>query len=217
MSPTLSRKALLMITISRWIYRFILKEESMAFGYIRKHPRRIFLMSLDAILSVALVFAGFSYASATSHDERSLALLRVGAMAMPSSQLASHIRSEGGTAYWLGDKSGFDIATYESSEQSRSISYVEKGSDPSELDIPEISITTYRGSIDMSRNRQFGTWLETSTTVTASGLIVEYDLNSMTGQIVAMKGTSNVVYIRYSTIQSLDTLMQNAAALRLVA
>lgn len=210
-------KAMNMMALIRFIYDFILKEESMAFGYIRKHPRRILLMSLDAILSVSLVYAGFSYASASSHDETSLALLRVGAAAMPSSQLASHIRSEGGTAYWLGDKSGFDIATHENSEQSRSISYVEKGSDPSEVDVPEISIITYRGSIDVSRIRQFGTWLESSTTVTASGLIVEYDLNSMMGEIVAINGTSNVVYIRYSTIQTLQTLMQNAVALRLVA
>jgi hypothetical protein len=206
-----------MVSLIRFVYEFLLKKESTAVRYVRKHPRRIGLMSLDAILSFALVYAGFSYASASSHNETSLALLRVGAAAMPSSQIASHIRSEGGTAYWLGGKSGFNIATYENSEQSRSIAYVEKGSDPSELDIPEISITTYRGSIDMSRIRQFGTWLESSTTVTASGLIVEYDLNSMMGEIIAMKGTSNVVYIRYSTIQSLQTLMQNAVALRLIA
>lgn len=205
------------MSLIRLIYDFILKEESMAFGYIRKHPRRIFLMSLDAILSVSLVHAGFSYASVSSNTESSLALLRAGAVTMPSSQLASHIRSEGGTAYWLGDKSGFNIATHESSEQSRSISYVEKVSDPGELDIPKISITTYRGSIDMSRIRQFGTWLKSSTNVTASGLIVEYDLNSMMGEIVVINGTSDVVYIRYSTIQSLETLMQNAVALKLVA
>lgn len=201
----------------RMIYDLLRREGWAAFDYIKGHPRRMWIIGVDAILSTVLVCVGFSIASASSNTESSLALLRAGAVAMPSSQLASHIRSEGGTAYWLGDKSGFDIATYESSEQSRSISYVEKGSDPSELDIPEISITTYRGSIDMSRIRQFGTWLETSTTVTPRGLIVEYDLNSMMGQIVAMKGTSNVVYIRYSTIQSLDTLMQNAVALRLVA
>lgn len=49
-----------MITLVRLIYGFLVEEESKALKYIRKHPRRISLMSLDAILAITLVTAGFS-------------------------------------------------------------------------------------------------------------------------------------------------------------
>jgi len=206
-----------MIALVRLIYDFLLKEESMAFGYIRKHPRRIYLMSLDAIFSITLVFAGFAYASASSRNDTSLALMRAGAIAMPSSEFVDYIHSQGGRAYWLGDISGFDITSNESIDDSRSISYVRKGSDPHDVDRPMITVVTLRRSMNINGIRQFGTWSEPSTTVTASGLIVEYDLNSMMGEVVSITGSSNIISIHYPTAQTLQVLLTNAAALRLVA
>ncbi|MDP1721044.1 MAG: hypothetical protein Q8L08_08640 [Candidatus Nanopelagicaceae bacterium] len=206
-----------MIRHIRLIYDFLLKEESRAFKYIRKHPRRIGMLSLDAILSVALVSAGFLYASASSRNETSLALMRVGAVALPSSEFVEHIRFDGGRAYWLGDISGFDIVHDDSIDERRSISYVKKGSDPQDLGRPQITVVTYRTSMNVNGVREFGTWSEPFTTVAASGLIVGYDLNSMMGEIISINGTSDTVYIHYPTAQTLLTLMRNAGSLKLVA
>jgi len=128
-----SIKVLFMISLIRSIYDFLLKKESTAVRYIRKHPRRIGMLSLDAILSIALVSAGFSYASASSKNETSLALMRVGAVALSSSEFVEHIRLDRGGAYWLGDISGFDIVHDDSIDERRSISYVKKGSGPNLL------------------------------------------------------------------------------------
>ncbi|MBI3428597.1 MAG: hypothetical protein HY050_00765 [Actinobacteria bacterium] len=205
-----------MMALVRLIYDFFRKEELRAFDYIRKHPRAKWIIGLDAILSISLVFSGFTYASQSSKNEMSAELKRVGAVAMSPTEFVNHVRREGNREYWLGEIPGFDIAAHVDLAGVSSLSYVKRGSDPHDLDRPKITVVTYTGSINRTGIHQFGTWLEPTTSVTASGLVVKYDLSVMMDQIVAINGTTNIVSIHYPTAQTLQTFMENAAALRLV-
>ena len=214
--PNLLPKVTLMLALTRLVYGFLRKEELMAFDYLRKHPRVRWIIALDAVLSITLVFSGFAYASQSTKSGMSVELKRIGAVAMSSSEFVKNVRKEGGREYWFGDMTGLDIMAYKGQDGVHSVSYVKRGSNPSDLSRPKITILTYNQLIDETRIQSFGTWLLPTKSVTASGLIVQYDLSSMTDQIVAINGTSNIVSIHYPAVQSLETLMENAVALRLV-
>lgn len=205
------------MALIRFIYDFLRKEELMAFDYIRKHPRAKWLIGLDAILTVSIVFAGYSFASESSKSSTMKELISIGAVAMRPSEFVDHVRVQGGREFWLGEIPGFDIAADDSKDDMRTVSYVESGSDSHDLGRPKITVVTYRSSIDASGIHQFGTWSDPTSFVTSSGLIIEYDKSAMTEQKVSFYGTYNVVSIIYSKAQNLQTFINNAGALRLVS
>lgn len=205
-----------MMAVIRYIYDFLRKEELSVFDYIRKHPRRNWLIALDALLTVSIVFGGVAYASQTSKNATSVELMRVGAMPMTTSEFLEHMHADGGREYWLGDMEGFGISSDERQKRVRFLSYVRNGSDPTDLRGHEITIVTYRSSIDVDGSRQFSPGVEPSISVTASGRVVQYDKTSMMSEVVSMTGSSSKVSIHYQEAQSLETLMTNAMGLRIV-
>ena len=205
-----------MMAMVRFVYDFLRKEELMAFDYIRKHPRAKWLIFLDAIVTLSLVFGGFAYASQSSRSDTSAALMRVGAVAMTSSQFIDHVRTGGGKVYWLGDISGSGISSNESQRNIVSVTYAKTGSNSGNLGRHEITIVTHRNSNEIKGEVQSGTSLQPDSSVTASGLVVAYNKNSMMDEVVSMNGTFNVVSIHYPAAQTFETLMGNAMALRLV-
>lgn len=207
-------KATQMMAVIRFIYDFLRKEELVAFSFIRKHPRRNWLIAVDALLTVSIVLGGVAYASQSSKDATSVELMRVGAMPMTASEFVEHVHADGGKEYWLGKMEGFGISSDERQENVRFLSYVRNGSDPRDLRGHEITIVTYRSSIDLDGSHQFSPGVVPSISVTASGRIVQYDKTSMMNEVVSIIGNSNKVSIHYQEAQSLETLLDNAMALR---
>lgn len=203
-----------MMALFRYIYDFLRKEDVVGLDYIRQHPRRYWLIALDALITMSLVFGGVAYASQSSRDATSLELMRIGAMPMTASEFMAHVHAEGGREYWLGEMQGYGITSDERQEDVRFVSYVRSGSDPSDLGAHEITIVTYRSSIDTQGIHQFSAGLDLSTSVTASGLIVQYDKTSMLDEVISMNGNFSKISIHYLEAQSLETLMDNAMALR---
>lgn len=209
-------KAMHMMAVIRFIYDFIKKEELVALGYIRKHPRRNWLIALDALLTMSLVFGGVAYASQSSNNATSLELMRVGAIPMTSSEFIEHAHAHGGIVYWLGSMKGFGITSDERQEGVHFLSYVKDGSNPSDMAEREITIVTYHASIDSEGSHQFSARAVTSTLVTSSGRIVQYDRTSMMSEVISISGSSSKVSIHYLRAQSLQTLEDNAMALQAV-
>lgn len=209
-------KATQMMAVIRFIYDFLRKGELVALGYIREHPRRNLLIALDALITVSIVFGGVAYASQSSNDATSVELMRVGAMPMTSSEFIEHALAHGGRVYWLGKMEGYGISSDVREENVHFLSYVRDGSDPRDLRGREITIVTYRSSIDMEGSHQFAGGAVTSTFVTASGRIVQYDKTTMMDQLVSEIGNSNKVSIHYLGAQSLQTMEANAMALQVV-
>ena len=204
------------MALIRLIYDFLRKEELVALDYIRKHPRAKWIIALDAVLSITLVFSGYAYASQSSKSDMSIELKRIGAEAMSPSEFVIQVRKGGTREYWLGDLSGFDITARAGNGGVSSISYVRRGSDPLDLNRAKITILTYSGSDVLAGMHPLGTWLQPAISVTASGLVVKYDQSTMTDQVITINGTTNIVSIHYPSVQTLQTFMDNAVALRLV-
>jgi hypothetical protein len=208
-----------MMALIRFIFDFLKKEELVVLHYIRQHPRRNWLIALDALITISLVFGGVAYASQSSKNATSRELMRIGAMPMTASAFMEHAREHAnsghGREYWLGIRKGFGISSDERAADVHFVSYVKDSSEPSDLRGREITIGTYQSSIDIEGLDQFSARVKLSTSVTASGLIVQYDKAAMTDEIVSMDSNSSKVSIHYLVAQSLQTLMDNAMALRI--
>lgn len=206
-----------MMALIRFIYDFVRKEELVALHYIRENPRRNWLIALDALVTVSLVFGGVSYAAQSSNNATTKELMRIGAMPMTASEFVEHAHSIGAREYWLGEVKGFGISSDDRAESERLVSYVRNGSNPMDLKGHGITIATYRSSIDSQVSDQFAQGVELSTSVTASGRIVQYDKTSMMHEVVSIIGNTNQISIHYQDSQSLQTLMDNATALRIAS
>lgn len=201
----------------RLAYDFFRRQETKAFGYIRKHPRSSWLIALDAVLSASLVFGIFTYTSNAAQASNMKALRNVGAVAMTSSEFVSHVIAEGKAIYWMGDLAGFDISLVTGGDDVSYVSYVKRGHDLSNWNFQKITLVTYRGGMRTEGPRHFGTWADPASLVTAGGLVVAFDKGSMKEELVNIGGTSNVVSIYYPEAQTTTKFMENAVALRLVA
>lgn len=204
-----------MMALIRFIYDFIKKEELDALRYIRGHPRRIWLIAFDALLTMSIVFGGFAYGSQSSKDATSVELMRIGAIPMTASEFIEHARAHRGREYWLGKLGGFSISTDDRQKDTHFLFYLRDGSDPSDLRGREITIITYNGSVDAGGLQQFSGGAVTSTFVTASGRIVQYDKTTMTDELVSIIGNSSKISIHYLEAQPLETFMDNAMALQI--
>ena len=133
---------------------------------------------------------------------------------MSASEFIEHAHAHGDRVYWLGTMKGFGITSDERQEGMHILSYIKDGSDPSDLRGREITIVTFRGSTSVEGNRPFSAGSEISTSVTASGLVVQYDKASMMSEVISINGSSSKVSIHYIVAQPLQTLIDNAMALR---
>lgn len=204
-----------MMALIRFIYDFVRKEELVALNYIREHPRRNWLIALDALITVSLVFGGVSYAAQSSNNATTKELMRIGALPMTASEFVEHAHAEGAREYWLGELKGFGISSDDRQENQRLVSYAKNGSNPMDLKTPEITIATYQSSIDAAGSNQFAQGVELATSVTAGGRVVQYDKTSMVHEVVSIVGNSTEISIHYQSAQSLQTLLDNATALRI--
>lgn len=204
-----------MLAIIRFIYDLLKKEELIALGYIRQHRRRSWLITLDALITMALVFGATAYASESSHQATSTNLMHIGAIPMTSTQFIDHVHASGSRTYWLGPIKGFDVSSDERDENVQSLSYIENGANPNDMKASGISVVTSGLLTNSQASYDFFPGVNVSTSVTASGRIVKYDATSMMDEMVSITGNSSKVSIHYSSAQTLDSLMANAMDLRI--
>ena len=202
-----------MFAIYRWILGLLKKEHALFTNYHKSHPHFPLYITLDAVLSFSLVFGAIHLISPHSSAARSL--IHVGAEAVPSDELISHLKKENVDAYWFGPLSGYEYTIDHAVYGIANIFYVPGSSLQPNTEIFKYEIKTYKNQ---------GIWdghthplLATANTVTIkinNVLSIKINRASMKGEIATWVGKTEIVGIAYPSRQTLETMITNAKNLR---
>jgi hypothetical protein len=149
------------------------------------------------------------------HSSVAKTLIHVGAEAVQSDELISHVKKENIDAYWLGPLSGYEYTIGHAVSGIADIFYIPGSSLHPNTGIFKYEIKTYKNQ---------GVWdghthplLAAANTVTIkinSVLSIKINRTSMKGEIATWAGQTEIVGIAYPTAQTLETMFINAKNLR---
>lgn len=105
------------------------KEAGYLLRYSRSRPHFGWHLAVDALLSMALVFALFQLATASARQNVSDALKISGAVAFSATELQKFVKEENLTAYWAGPQSGYKYTVIATTPGEVTISYFPKSAD----------------------------------------------------------------------------------------
>lgn len=205
------------LAVIRFLLAFFNKEHVIFSRYDREHPHFKWFLGLDAVLSTVLVFGGVAFAFQGLHDEQTVQLEHSGGVVMSSTELIEHVKSENIGFYWLGPILGDKYTIDHTVDNEIVIVYLAKDSDINNANKSKLIIDTYANSASVEAPDRSKSWTEVTKQMTALGNTVEFDKNSMMEEKVAIKGTDKIVLIHYPTVQTSQTMMENADALKQVS
>jgi len=121
----------------------IKKEASFLLRYSRSRPRFKLHLAVDAILSMALVFAIFQISTSSSRHSVTDALKNSGAAAFSATELEKFIKEENLVAYWAGPKSTDKYTLISTVPGEVTISYFPKNADIHKVDSTILVVQTH--------------------------------------------------------------------------
>lgn len=119
------------------------KEAAFLLQYGRSRPRFKTHLAIDAILSMALVFAVFQVVTAPSRHELSDALKNSGAVAFSARDLQSFIKEENLAAFWTGPRSDYKYTVVATTPGEVTISYFPLNADIHRVDASVLVVQTH--------------------------------------------------------------------------
>ncbi len=114
--------------------------------YSRSRPRFKLHLAVDAILSVALVLAGFQIATLTS-QQKSNVLKISGAVAFSAEQLERFVKEENLVGYWVGPNSDDKYTVVATTPGEVTISYFPKDADIHILNTSILVVHTHKNRV----------------------------------------------------------------------
>jgi hypothetical protein len=204
-----------MIAVYRWILGLRKKEHFLRTNYHASHRHFLLYMSLDAVLSFALVFAGFQILG--PHASVAKELVQVGAVPITGDELINHVREEKLDAYWLGSILGFKFFINHQLKGITDISYLPATPDSSGKNLVAYEVTTYRSRKDWDGRPHSLLAVSNTRIIKVNGdLTIKINTDSMTIAIATLRGHSEIIEMNYSASQTVKTLEANAISLRQV-
>src|SRR5512141_1031159 len=107
----------------------IRQEATHLLRYSRSRPHFKLNLAMDAVLSMALVFAIFQFSTATSRHDVADALKYSGAVAFSSTELRDFVKEEHLVAYWAGPSNDDKYTLIANTPGEVTISYFPKNAD----------------------------------------------------------------------------------------
>lgn len=119
------------------------REAAFLLGYSRSRPRFTMHLAIDAILSMALVFAAFQLATAPSRHDLSDALKNSGAVAFSAKDLQKFVKEENLAAFWTGPRLDFKYTVIATTPGEVTISYFPQNADIHGVDTSVLVVQTH--------------------------------------------------------------------------
>lgn len=219
MKPTnvLPRKREAIMALFGTWYRHV-KQRLVAFiEFNRTHPYFKFLMTFDAIFSVALVIGGIAIFSQTLGRSHKDFLKLYGAVSMTAEELTNVLKNQGIGAYWLGPISGSEYTIVKSADGVVVITYLSNGKGILDHQQKNLIFQTEADSykkeaLVSSENRGTNEF-----DVTVTGNTYSYDRLDPDHMVVKIKGNKSHVRVYYPTSRDAIRMEIDADALQKVS
>jgi hypothetical protein len=195
----------------------IKKEESIVFKHNHAHPRFKWYLALDALLTTALIYGGVAYAIQPPSHARTSQLEHGGVVAMSSTGLIDHVKSENMISYWLGPISGYTYTPNCVVADAMVVTYLAKNSKIDDPNQANLTVHTYNNLEIYNSMMHPLENANTSIVDTQAGVTVRFNTAAMNYEIVTFKGKPEIVVVNYPTWQLVATLMKNAQALKKIS
>ena len=199
----------------RWLLRLLKKEQAALSRYERSHPHFFWFLALDAVLSIALIFAGFQiYGSGESSTER---LAHAGYVVMSSEQLVDHLAKDGLNAYWLGSIRGAEYTVNDELRGIVDVMYLPKGTEASDDNVFMYEVKTYKNrEVWDSHTHPIKSSVNTTTIQVNTNISIKINKASMKGVIATFGDNPVIVAIAYPKPQTLKDMIKNVESLKLI-
>jgi len=203
-----------MLAMFRWFLKSIKRERLLLSNYEKSRPHFQRYIAIDAVISVAIILAGFALMSSTLSSTKASG--DVGLQRMSADDLLHNIQTEKRNVYWLGPIQGDTYSDYDIQPGINVITYLPPDADPSDINQPELSVKTYKNIA--TYNGQVHPLLGSNARriVNTNGTSVEFNEVTLDREIVIFKDKPEVIVIRYPTWQPATILMDNAEKLTLI-
>ncbi len=204
-----------MVIFVRWLLKVFKKEHAVLRAYERSHPHFLGFLTIDALLSVALVFAGFQfYESKSASAER---LTHAGDVVMSSGQLVDHLKGDALNAYWFGPIQGAEYTVNHQLHGIVDLMYLPKGTDASDDNAFIYEVKTYKNKeVWDSHTHTIKSTVNTTTILVNKSISVRINPSSMKGAIATFADKPEIVAIAYPKRQTLDGMIKNVESLKLI-
>lgn len=198
----------------RWLLKVFKKEHELVNRYTRSHPHFFWYVGIDALLSVALIVAGYHFFAQNSASQM---LKHSGVVAMSSGELINHLKKENVDTFWLGPVSGYQYTLNHKLPGIADLFYIRNGSDPSSPNQYLFEVKTYVSqSVWDAHTHSLLATANTTTIVISKNISIRINESSMKGVIATYSDTPEIVAIRYPIRQTLQDMIKNVESLRLV-
>ncbi len=204
-----------MLIFARWLLKVFKKEHAFLTRYERSHPHFLRYLAIDAVLSLAIVLAGFQvYESHSSSSER---LTHAGDVAMSSGQLIDHLKKDKVRAYWLGPVRGVEYTINHELRGIADVMYLRAGADPSDDKEVVYEVKTYVSKKIWDDHTHTILAVSNTTTISVNkNVSIKINKSSMKGVIATFADKPEIVAIAYPTPQTLDSMIKDVESLTLV-
>lgn len=199
----------------RWLSKVFKKEQIVFKRYERSHPHFLGYLALDALLSVALIFAGFQiYQSHSSSAER---LSHAGDVVMSVGELVDHLKGDGLNGYWLGPIGGDEYTVNHELHGVVDVMYLPKGTEASDDNAFIYEVKTYKNrEVWDSHTHPIKSTVNTTTIHVNENISVRINPSSMKGAIATFGDKPVIVAIAYPKAQTLDNVIEDVESPKLI-
>lgn len=204
-----------MLALLGRLVKLVKKDFEFLSNYERAHPHFFWYLGADALLSVALVFGGYSLYVEMTSDSHSL--VHVGAEAVTSKELVEHANENNVLAYWLGSFPGYEYTINHANPDVADIFYWQKGTQKLDTKLFLYEVKTYRNQ--KAWDARAHTILATANTETIAinkSITIRINRGSMKGVIVTFAHRPEIVGIAYPTRRDLAEMIKNVQSLELL-
>lgn len=198
----------------------IRQEASHLLRYSRSRPRYKLHLAVDAILSMALVFAVFQISTASSRHNISDTLKISGAVAFSAPDLRAFIKEEHLSAYWAGASDNDKYTLIATAPGEVTISYFPKNADIRKVDTSILVVQTHNhftASDAQAYSQEISGPGSFQMNQGATGNIIEYNPATPSRVLVTIKNQNSTVTIYNSTPEAALTLAMKPGTIQKIA
>lgn len=181
------------------------------------HPRFIWFVLANIILSPLLVYVGFQILDSHPPTVLNALMISSGSQTISAADLVTLVKSEHKLAYWVNPVAGDSYSNNSTEEGVNSISYMPAGARPKDLSQVSLTIKTYRDMAIYNEQLQPLAGPNETVITTANGTHIEFDEGLPNRMIVSFPRKPEIIVVQYPTTQNVTTLMRDAANLRPIA
>lgn len=181
-----------------------------SYRFTDTHPRFLRFLLLNIIVVPILIYAAFLISGSHPPELVDEAMISSGAQAMSANNLVALVKSGNQLAYWINPVPGDTYANNSTKNGVDSISYIPAGAKTEDGSGVTTTINTYKDISVYNAELQPLAGAGEMTIPTATGVTVEYNVNTPNRMIVSFAHKPEIVVINYPSKQDVSTLLRDA-------